>query len=138
MVTVSFFSETIFFHSLRQQSFAASASSFFFSRNLSFSQSFIPASENEFLVYWKQYFKPTVFQVFFLLTENITEIWGKSSFKRTIFLLMDTIFFFFSIFSDKFKAEAYFSISFTWLVQTDFLPTEIVLFWFGQRFFCCY
>ena len=43
-----------------------------------FNQSFIPASGNEFFVYWKQYyFIPS----FFLLIENIIEIQGKSNFK---------------------------------------------------------
>ena len=43
-----------------------------------FSQSFIPASENEFFVYWKQY----CFTLeFFLLVETIVEIWRKSIFK---------------------------------------------------------
>ena len=48
--------EIIFFHFLRQQSTAVSESSFFFSQNLFFSQSFIPTSENDFFVYQKQYF----------------------------------------------------------------------------------
>ena len=47
-----------------------------------FSQSFIPASENELFVYWKQYF---LFQVFFLLMETITETLGKSIFKDEIY-----------------------------------------------------
>ena len=71
--------ETIFLHFLRQQSAAASESSFFFNWNIFFSKSFILASENELFVFWKQYcFIPS----FFLLMENITEIWGKSNFKE--------------------------------------------------------
>ena len=57
---------------------AASGSSFFFNWNRFLSQSFIPAGENEFFVYWKQYF---FIPSFFLLMENITEIWAKSNFK---------------------------------------------------------
>ena len=70
--------ETIFYHSLRHQSIAASGSSFFFNWNVFFSQTSIPASENKFFVYWKQYF---LIPSFFLLMENNTEIWGKSNFK---------------------------------------------------------
>ena len=45
----------IFLHFLRQQSTAACGNSSFFNWNIFFSQSFIPAGGNEFLVYWKQY-----------------------------------------------------------------------------------
>ena len=70
--------EPIFFHFLRQESTAANKNSLFFNWNIFFSQSFIPASENEFFVYWKQYcFIP----IFFLLVEIIIETWGKSIFK---------------------------------------------------------
>ena len=63
---------------LRQQSTAASESSFLFNWNIFFSQYFIPDSVKEFFIYWKQYF---FILSFFLLMENITEIWGKSNFK---------------------------------------------------------
>ena len=130
--------ETIFFHFLRHQSTAASGSSFFFNWNIFFNQSFIPASEKQFFVYWKRcFFIPS----FFLLMENITEILKKSNFKyephsckwRPIFFN----------FSDIFKVEAvlqyskvYFSISFIRLVQMSFLPAERVFFW--SELFCCY
>ena len=93
--------ETIFFHFLRQQSTAASGSSFFFNWNIFFSQSFIPASENEFFVYWKQcFFIPR----FFLLMENNTEIWGKPILKTNhIPARVHQFFRFFQIF---FKVEA--------------------------------
>ena len=129
--------ETIFFHFLRHQSTAASGSSFFFNWNIFFSQSFIPASENEFFVYWKQcFFIPS----FFLLMENNTEIWGKSNFKEEPYSCTSTpIFFNFFRYFLKWKPcfriiKAYFSISFIRLVQTNFLSTETVFF-FGQSYF---
>ena len=135
--------------------------SFFFNWNTFFSQSFILASENEFFVYWKQYF---FIPSFFLLMENITETWGSQILKTNhipasghqFFSIFSDFFFFFlyfyisiffflyfSIFLYflKWKScfrilEAYFSISFIWLVQTNFLPTETVFFW--SELFCYY
>ena len=44
-------------------------------------KSFIPASRNEFFVYWKKY---CFILSFFLLVENVIETWGKSIFKDQI------------------------------------------------------
>ena len=74
--------ETIFFDFLRQESTAASGNSFAFKWNIFFSQSFIPAGENEFLVNWKQYCSVSSF---FLLVETIIETWGKSIFEDEIY-----------------------------------------------------
>ena len=41
-------------------------------------KSFIPASRNEFFVYWKKY---CFILSFFLLVENVIETWGKSILK---------------------------------------------------------
>ena len=54
---------------------------FAFKWNIFFSQSFIPAGENEFLVNWKQYCSVSSF---FLLVETIIETWGKSIFEDEI------------------------------------------------------
>ena len=82
------------------------------------------------------------FHMFFLLMENITEIWGKSDFKEDHIPASGHQFFFdlFRYFS-KWKlcfriVEAYFSISSTRRMQTNFLPTDIVFFW--SDLFCCY
>ena len=119
--------ETIFFHFLKQQSTVASGNSFsstgtYFSTNPSFQpakMSFLSTGNIIFL-----------FQVFFLLMENITEIWGKSNFKDVPYSCCwtPTFFDFFRYFL-KYKpyfciAEAYFSISFILLIQTDFLLTK--------------
>ena len=92
--------ETIFFHFSRQQSTAASGSSFFFNGNI-FSQTFIPASENEFSVYWKQYF---FYSKFFLLMENITEIWVNQILKTNH--ISASRHHFFRFFQIHFKVEA--------------------------------
>ena len=107
-------------------------SSFFFNWNIFFSQSFIPTSEKELFVDWSIF----LFQAFFLLIENITEIWGKSNFKEWTPMFFD----FFRYFL-KWKpcfciVEAYFSIFFIRVVQTDFLPTETLFFW--SKLFCYY
>ena len=124
---------------LRQQSTAASGSSFFFNQNIFFSKSFIPASKNEFFVYWKQYcFIPR----FFLVKGNITEIQGKSNFKEEpYFCQWRPLSFDFSRYFLKWKPcfriiKAYFSVSFTRLLQTNFLPTERIFFWL--ELFCFY
>ena len=126
------------FHFLRQQSTAASGSSVFFYWNIFFSQSFIPASENEFFVHWKHcFFIPN----FFLLMENSTEIWRKTNFKHERYSSARTpIFFDFFRYFLKWKSsfrivKAYFSISFTRLAQTNFMPAETALFW-SELFFC--
>ena len=123
--------ETIFFHFLRHQSTAASGSSFFFNWNIFFSQSSIPASENEFFVYWKQcFFIPR----FFLLMKNITEICGKSNFKDEPYSCKWTpIFFNFFRYFLKRKpcfriVKVYFSISLIRLGQTNFPLVETVFF----------
>ena len=123
--------ETIFFHFLRHQSTAAIGSSFFFNWNIFFSQSSIPASENEFFVYWKQcFFIPS----FFLLMKNITEICGKSNFKDEPYSCKWTpIFFNFFRYFLKRKpcfriVKVYFSISLIRLGQTNFPPVETMFF----------
>ena len=73
--------------------------------------------------------------------ENITEIWGKSDFKEDHIPASGHQFFFdlFRYFS-KWKlcfriVEAYFSISSTRRMQTNFLPTDIVFFFFWLELF---
>ena len=74
---------------------------FFLQLDHIFSQSFIPASENEFFVYWKQCF---LIPSFFLLMENNTEIWGSQILKTNhIPARVHQFFLFFQIF---FKVEA--------------------------------
>ena len=127
--------EPILFHFIRQQSTAASGDSSFFNWNICFSQSFIPASENEFFVYWKQY----CFTLeFFLLVETIVEIWRKSIFKDETYSCWWTQAF--SIFSETlrcfkveatfpFSGNAFFNKSYIWLLEMDtFCLVETVLF----------
>ena len=111
---------------------------FFFNWNIFFSQSFIAASENEFFVYWKQNF---LIPSFFLLMENITEIGESQILKTNHIPASGHHFFYFFKYFLKWKpcfriVKAYFSISFIWLVQTNFLPSETVFFW--SELFCCY
>ena len=100
-----------------------------------FSQSFIPASENEFFVYWKQY----CFTLeFFLLVETIVETWRKSIFKDETYSCWWTQAF--SIFSETlrcfkveatfpFSGNAFFNKSYIWLLEMDtFCLVETVLF----------
>ena len=129
--------ETSSFHFLRQQSTAACGSSFFFNVNISFSQSFILASGNEFFVYWKQY---CIIPSFSLLVETTTEIREKSIFKDESYSCWWTPIFW--VFQRFFKVETAFSSrgavycnkSFIWLVETDFLAS---VFWSELFFYFC-
>ena len=125
--------ETIFFHFLIQQSTATSGSSFFFNWNIFFSASLIFSFQlvkTSFLSTGNSiFFIPS----FFLLLENITEIWGKSNFKVEHIPASGHNFFrFFQIFV-KVKVVLLYSKSvffnkFTRLMQTNFLLMETVFF----------
>ena len=87
--------------------------------------------KTSFFVYGKQcFFIPSIF----LLKKNIAEIWGKSNFKDEPYYCQWTpIFFHFFRYFLKWKpcfclVKAYFSISYIWLVQMNFLATETVFF----------
>ena len=129
--------ETIFFHFLKQQSTVASGNSFsstgtYFSTNPSFQpakMSFLSTGNIIFL-----------FQVFFLLMENITEIWGKSNFKDVPYSCCwtPTFFQFFQIF---FKVQAVLlysgSVFFNILYLANsngFSACENTIWWL----FCCH
>ena len=93
--------ETIFFHSLRQQSTTASGSSFFFNWNIFLSQCFISASKNEFFFFLTVFFIPN----FFLLIENITEISEETNVKDEPYSCRWTLIFF-DFFEILLKVEA--------------------------------
>ena len=115
--------EIIFFHFLGQQSTAASGSSFFFNWNIFFSQSFIPASGNEFF-----YLLETVFfySKHFSANGILLKFEGSQILKTNHIPASGHHFFsdFFRYFL-KWKpcfriVKVYFSISFIRLVQNEF------------------
>ena len=111
--------EPIFCSFLRQRSIAASGNNPFFNWNIFFSRTFIPASGNEFFVYWKQY---CFIRSFFLLVETTTETWGKSLVKDEIYSCQWTpVFSIFSEASFPYNGNAFFNKSFIRLVETFFL-----------------
>ena len=120
--------EHIFFHFLRQQSTTACGNSSFFNWNIFFSQSFIPASGNNFFVLKTV----LLYSEFFCWWKLLLKLGGSQFLKtKNIFLLVNTSFF--DIFEDFkiFKVEATFSYcensffnkSFIQLVKMDFLSS---------------
>ena len=113
---------------------------FFINWNIFFSQSFIPASGNEFFVYWKSYcFIPSIF-----CWRNLLFKIGGSQFLKTKYIpAREHVFSIFLEILRFFKVEATFSYCgngffnkfFIQLVKTDFLCSGNNVFW-SELFLC--